>query len=257
MRRRILYLLGLAIFVSLIVSVPAILILHRPPTCFDGIQNQTETAPDRGGPCLLLDDTRLTPHAILWARAFKIREGLYDAAAYVVNPNDVAGVAKVRYRLGLYDKDNVLVAERVGTTFLMPDGVTPIFEGGIDTGHRDVTHAKFFFLEPLVWQRMRSVASDVSVHHDVPTDTGSTPRLSADVQNTSVADLTDLSFVAVIFDPEGNAFASSATAVQRLNADEQKTIVFTWPAPFTKAIGRVDIIPVHAPQIGFFAAPQH
>jgi hypothetical protein len=256
MRRRILILLGLAVFFALIISVPTILILHRPASCFDGVQNQGETAIDRGGPCLLLDDTRLTPHAILWARAFKIRDGLYDATTYVVDPNTDAGVVQVKYRMGLYDSENVLVAERIGTTFLMPDGVTPVFEGDIDTGHRDVNHVQFSFLEPLVWERMRSVASDITVHHDAPLDVASTPRLNADVTNTSVADMTDLSFVAVVFDPEGNAFASSATALSRLNAGDTQKIVFTWPAPFASSVGRVDVIAVHAPQVGLFPPKQ-
>lgn len=249
MRRRIVILLGLAVFVALIVSVPAVVLLRRPPTCFDGIQNQGETAIDRGGPCVLLDDTRLTPHAVLWARAFKIRDGLYDATAYVVNPNSSAGVQQVRYRIGLYDDQNVLVAERLGTTFIMPDGVTPIFEGGIDTGHRDATHAAFSFLDPLQWESMRSVASDIQVHHDVPTNTTITPRLEAQVTNTSVVDIKDPSFVAVIFDPQGNAFAASATALDKLAAGETQTIVFTWPAPFLQPVGRVDVTAVHAPQV--------
>ena len=38
------------------------------------------------------------------------------------------------------------------------------------------------------------------------------PRLSADVENTTVAPMRNLSFIATIFDPQGNAFASSATS---------------------------------------------
>jgi len=54
-------------------------------------------------------------------------------------------------------------------------------------------------------------------------------RLSANVTNTSVADLRDLSFVAVIFDPAGNAFAASATALQRLDARQTQTSYLPGP----------------------------
>jgi len=52
-------------------------------------------------------------------------------AAYIENPNDGAACASVAYHLGLYDSENVIVAERTGTTFIMPGGITPVFIGAL------------------------------------------------------------------------------------------------------------------------------
>jgi len=249
MRRRILYIFGVAIFLSVLIGVPAYFALHKPPTCSDGVQNQGETSPDHGGPCVLLDESSITPYATLWARAFRVRDGSYSAVAYVENPNSGAGVEKASYRMALYDSGNVLVAEYFGTTPIMPGGITPVFVGNIDTGFRIATHTIFDITAPLVWKTMANVASVVSITHEPVVDADTTPRLNAKATNTSVATIKDLTFIAVIFNTAGNAIASSQTHIERLNPGEQKDIVFTWPDPLGDSVGRVDIIPVHAPVV--------
>ncbi len=249
MRRRVLYTIGVLIFLGVVTSIPLAIILHEEPTCFDGILNQGETSPDHGGPCILLDENSITPIANIFARAFHVKDGTYAAVAYIENPNSGAGVEKVKYRMALYDSENVLVAERVNTTPIMPGGITPVFEGGIDTGNRFAARTIFQFVEQPVWMRMKNVASVVTVTRDPVVDQNTTPRLNAKVENTSVADIQDLTFVAVIFDPAGNAFAASQTALDRLNTKEKKDIVFTWPSPFETVVGRIDIFPVHTPVI--------
>lgn len=220
-----------------------------PQTCSDGIMNQGETSPDHGGPCVLLDEWALTPRAVLWARTFRVRDGIYDAVAYIENPNAFAGLKDVRYRMRLYDTENVLVAEREGVTPVMPGGVTPVFEGGIETGKRSAARAIFQLEDSPVWQRMRSIASGIEVRNKQLLNEAAEARLTAEARNTTVSDIRDILLVAVIFDPAGNAFASSQTALTRLNAGEVRTVTFTWPEPFTITVGRIDIIPVVAPEV--------
>lgn len=258
-RRRFLYILCIFAFLALITGGPLAIYLHRPASCEDGVTNQGETAPDRGGPCVLLDVQRLSPHAVLWTRSFKVRDGAYDATAYIENPNASAGVQRVNFRLGLYDSENVLVAERFGSTYVMPNGITPVFIGAIDTGNRLATHAQFCYINAarscstdpslLTWMSMKSTTDVISITNKTITDTTSMPRVSAMVRNNGLADMIDVLFVAVVFDPAGNAFASSQTALPRLRAGEEERIVFTWPQPFSIAVGRIDIIASHPPEI--------
>ncbi len=225
--------------------------LTIPQTCFDGIQNQGETAIDRGGPCVLLDDRTLQPHAILWARSFLVRDGSYNAVAYIQNPNDHAGVAQVHYRFSLYDSQNFLIATREGVTFIMPGGITPVFESGINAGKRIVAHTYFEFTDDtLQWERMKSVTASLSINNMEVASIDTVPRISAVVTNTSSFEtISDTSFIAVVFDTAGNAFAASATTQASLTAGEQSQIVFTWPDPYAFKVGRVDIIPIHAPKV--------
>lgn len=247
-RRRFTYLTGVILFFVIIIGVPtAYWYFTIPATCSDGIQNQGETDIDKGGPCLTLDPRTLSPHAVLWARSFKVRDGTYTAAAAIQNPNQNAGVASVSYQISLYDSGNVLVAEREGITFIMPGAVTPVLESRIDTGNRIVAHTYFQFTEPLVWERMRNSASVLSVSGKQLTDIETTPRLLAIAQNSAVTDVIAPSFIAVIYDGAGNAFAASETQLNRLNAGVSSDIVFTWPAPFGAGAARIDIMPVLPP----------
>lgn len=247
-RRRILYLLGVFLFLAVVLGGPiAYSLLTVPPSCTDGIQNQGETAIDRGGPCPLLDPSQLQPSAVLWARAFSVRDGSYNAASYIENPNDGAGVASANYIFKLYDSDNVLVAERTGSTFIMPGRVTPVFEGAIDTGNRKAARAFFALTEEPQWQQMRDAGKAIAVSDVGAADIAASPRVTATVRNTDVSPLFDISFVATVFDTAGNAYASSATHLDRLAPDETQQIVFTWPDPFPSLVGRIDVIPRVAP----------
>lgn len=243
-RRRILYLLGVFLFLAAVIGGPiAYLILSQPPTCSDGVQNQGETSVDRGGPCALLDATALQPSAVLWARSFKVRDGSYNVAAYIENPNEQAGATTTPYLFELYDANNILIAERAGTTYIMPGRVTPVFEGDIDTGNRIATRALFRLTSSPRWAQMYDPARAVAVSDITAENSATAPRVSAQVRNTAVAPLFDIGFIAVVFDTAGNAYAASATKISRLEAGAITQIVFTWPSPFPTAIGRIDIIP--------------
>ncbi|MDB5238197.1 MAG: hypothetical protein JWM46_467 [Candidatus Kaiserbacteria bacterium] len=247
-RRRTSYALGVIIFFLVVIGGPlAYWYFSIPASCTDGIQNQGETKPDRGGPCPLLDTSALSPASILWTRAFRVRDGSYNAVAYIQNQNINAGVTQVAYRFGLYDANNVLVAEKIGMTPLMPSTITPVFSGAVDTGNRVVTHAYFEFTEPLKWQRLSDTSTMLSIHDTTLSDEATVPRVEATVTNTSVKKLSHLIFIVTIFDPAGNAFAASQTAVDSLEAATSSPITFTWPDPFRVPAGRVDIRAVTAP----------
>lgn len=241
------YIMGVVLFFVVVVGFPLLYkYITIPPTCVDAIQNQGETSIDRGGPCPLLDERSLQAHAVLWARAFRVRDGSYNVAAYIQNPNKNAGVRVAHYRFALYDSQNVLVADREGTTFLMPGTITPVFESRIDTGTRIVTRSYFEFTEPLVWERADNAALAISVGNKQVSNTQA-PRITATAQNVSVADIFDLGFTAIVFDPAGNAFAGSATALLRLNGGDSTELIFSWSDPFPSQVGRIDILPVVEP----------
>src|SRR3989344_810264 len=186
-RRRSMYLTGIIAFLVLLAGIPLLKFSYHAPTCTDGVQNQGETAPDKGGPCPILDARALSPASILWSRSFTVRDGLYSSVAYVQNDNAQAGVRLVSYRFGLYDGKNVLIAERAGQMFIMPASVTPVYEFNINTGNRAVAHTYFEFSGPLVWERLKNEAAAVSVINREVSGVDSSPRITAIAENRSVA----------------------------------------------------------------------
>ena len=249
-QRRLMYAVGVALFFLITVGGPiAYHVLSVPPSCADGIQNQGETAVDEGGPCRLLDVHSLQSEILLWTRSFHVRDGSYNSIAFVQNPNTNAGVRAVRYHFGLYDERNILVAERSGTTVVMPGQVTPIFEGAIDTGNRIVAHTYFDFIEPLKWERLYDTSGAISINNVQIADSAAQPRVTANVTNTSVSHLTNLTFLVAVYDPAGNAFAASQTAIESISAGETRQIIFAWPDPFNISVGRIQIIPLTVPSL--------
>lgn len=247
-RRQAAYSLGTLAVLALLIGVPVLYWYSNiPETCNDGIQNNDETAIDKGGSCPLLDERMLSPHAILWSRTFPVRDGTYNVISYIENPNENAGVMQAPYRYKLYDERNILVAEREGSTYLMPGTITPVFEGRIDTGNRKVARAYLEFTAPLVWERMYDVTEPIVVESKDISDITTAPRLVSHIRNSSVIDLKEVQFSAVVFDTAGNAFAGSSTIIPELKGGERQEIVFTWPDRFEYVPGRIDVIPFMKP----------
>jgi hypothetical protein len=246
-QRRFKYILGIVTFFAIIIGVPAAIWIYEPESCFDGMLNQGEYSIDRGGPCKLLDERQLIPHATLWARGFEVQKGTYNGIAYVENPNQRAGVLQAPYRFKLYDEKNILVAEREGLMFIMPGAITPLFVGGIETGERVSSRAFFEFAGPLLWERLEDRSSLVSIRNKELITPDTRPRITALVDNNGVKDLRDLEIIAVAFDGAGNAFAASSTVIPLLESEESQVIAFTWPLPFERRAARIDVLPSISP----------
>lgn len=237
-RRRTVYLAGVILFFFVLIGLPALYFVYRsiPPECPPGFLRPNGFT---SGPCSLLDPRYLQHEAILWARSFKVRDGTYTAAAYVQNANEKAGVERAAYRFSLYDAGNVLVAEREGTTYLMPGGITPIVESRIDTGSRSVSRTYFCFLAPsgacddsgasLIWRPYTNPATQMIINN-IDLSRGSDGlRVEADVRNTAVIPMISPSFVIVLLDQNKNAVGASETQLDRLDVDQTAQITFTWP----------------------------
>ncbi len=243
--RKTLYALGLFLIV-LGISIPSILILmHEPPTCFDGKQNQGETAVDMGGPCERLDPRYLEPLHVRWVRPLKLRDGFYNAVAYVQNTNVNAGAKDLSYRMRFYDEQGVLVATRVGKTDVYPSMIFPVFEGAIDSGKRELTRATFEFLGQPYWKRVdKAPMTNIKISGQRLNLTRHSVRLTAKAKNTSIDDKYDIHFIATLFDKKGTAIAVSHTYLAYLPADKEEEITFTWPKSIPGEAHSVDIIPL-------------
>lgn len=246
-RRQILYSAGIALFFGAIIAPIVFFATYKPATCFDGELNQEETAIDRGGPCQRLDERFLQPHAVLWSRAFPVRDGFYNAVAYIENPNSLGGVYDAAYQFKLYDDRNILIAERFGRVPVFPGKVFPIFESRIDTGNRVPVRTFFTFINDFVWERMEDPTLGLVISNQSLSNVESSPRLDATVRNTAVTDREDVVIVATLFDAANNAIASSRTLIERLGPNQETPIAFTWPRAFSDSVSRIDIVPLALP----------
>lgn len=242
-RRRSKY-LGIVFIIIIVVFTGLFFIFfNKPPTCTDGKQNGNERGIDCGGSCPELCVSQISDPVLVWSRSFKVVDGVYNAVAYVENPNFDAGISKISYIFRLFDDENILITERKGSTFIFPNTVSPIFESMIQTGERVPTKTFFELSQNPVWTQSINKDESLSVSDTVLSEKDSSPRIDTVLSNNSISDTRDIEIVAIVFDKKDNAIGVSSTFVELLPNRSSKNLVFTWPNEFESNVSRIEIIP--------------
>lgn len=242
-KRRFTYIALIAGFFILVLAYPAFSLLYKAPSCLDGKQNQDEAGIDCGGSCELLCAFEATDPVILWSKSLRVESGLYDAVAYIENPNVAAGIYSAAYRFTLYDDGGILIAERVGNTFINPKERLAVFEGRIDTGKRIPTRTFFEFVGPLQWVEAERKLPALSIQNQVFEDDNIRPKLRAEIVNNALDAVDAIAVTALIFDEDNNIIAVSKTEVDNLIPQSSKIISFIWPQPLQNKAIRIELIP--------------
>lgn len=212
--------------------------LTRPVlSCTDKIQNQGEEGVDCGGPCDLVCPNSVSDPIIKWSRVLAVRNGQFDAVAYVENPNPGVGLQVLAYSFRLYDAQNKAVAERTGKRFVNPGEKFIIYEPNVDVGKSTPVKAYLQFEKPeygYAWRKISKQAAPLP-NLSVRTkqfDEKSRMRATAVIANDSLVTGREIEIVAVLYDVGGNVVGASSTFLDVINGSTEIPVVFTWPNPF-------------------------
>ncbi|OGG48054.1 hypothetical protein A2761_00170 [Candidatus Kaiserbacteria bacterium RIFCSPHIGHO2_01_FULL_51_33] len=241
-RRKTIYTGGVLGVFLIIAAAAYFLIFYQAPSCSDLVQNGTETGIDCGGSCEKVCAAEAIPPAVIWSRSFEIAPGIWTAVAYVENKNVDAGTRTLPYRFKLFEEGGVLIAERNGSTFLVPHEAAIIVEPNIAVGKRMPIRTQFEFETVPLWEGVSektipkfNVRSAVLEHADT------LPRVTVMVSNSSNSTVKEVEASVLLFDAEENVIAASKTIIQSLLRGETEQVVFTWPKPFLEEASRVDV----------------
>jgi len=239
---------GAVVIMAIIVAlaIPIYLYLNKTPTCTDGKQNGIEEGVDCGGSCDKLCSFQVNTPIIHWSRSFKIVDGVYDVVAFIENPNFKAGIERVIYKFKLYDENNVLVAEKLGKTFIGPNEQFAVFESNIRTGERVPKRTFFEFESDIQW--LRSEISDTDTPNIFARDKNisdleTRPRLKALLVNDAFFEVQNIEVTAILYDINNNAIAVSSTIVDSIPKNSKRNVTFTWNEPFTAFPTKIEILP--------------
>lgn len=230
-KRKVTYLSIFFGVIFLVVIVPIFFAFYRQPTCFDGKKNGDEKDVDCGGSCQLLCSADSLAPNIIWSRAFKVKEGVYSAVAYIENRN-ISSEAVGSYTFKFYDKDNVQIGSRDGITFIPKNKVFAIFEPDIKMSEKEPYRVSFDFTNNLIWRKNLNQVPEISVTNKSLMGEETRPRVDATIENLSPSTVPRIEAVAIVYDSEENAIAASRTFVENLGRDQTAGVTFTWPAPF-------------------------
>jgi len=248
LKRQILYILGLLIFLGAIALYFLWPYINRPPTCFDGKKNGIEAGVDCGGNCARACAFEVDRLSVFWSRAFEVVPGRYNAVAYIENQNPNKIIRNIKYRFRFADKDNLYIGQREGETFIPPAGKFAVFEPAINLGNSVPVYTTFEFSEAGVWEnvdpalvdQLNILISDINF-----TNEDTIPKLSAVIRNNSLFIIPELNAVAILYDEFNNALSASSTYVPLLNRESSVNINFTWRSPMPKKVFTKEIIPMY------------
>lgn len=248
LKRQIFYVVVLVLFFSVFGFLIIYPKMNEVPTCSDGRQNGDETGADCGGSCLNACIEQADAVSVLWARAFKVVSGRYNAVAYFVNHNKNEAVQKINYRFRFADSNNVYIGKREGSTFIPPGGNFAVFEPGIDIGNSIPVYVTFEFTQAPQWlqvsqekiNQLKILVSNIQLR-----DETTYPRLSADIKNNSLFTIPNVDIIAIIYDGSGNAVSASRTYLDEFDPLQTSSINFTWPEPLPENVVAKEIIPMY------------
>jgi hypothetical protein len=229
------------IFSLLLLGIVALIVvpmITRAPSCADLKQNGDEKG-------ILYCPSEISPIIVLYARSFPVTGSTYNAVASIENQNVRAITKEISYIFKLYDKENVLITERTGKTFIGSNSRSAIFEPALQVGNRIPLYTRFYFTSTPQWLRATDdqMKTLVRVENKKIETLETTPFVSAEIVNTSLATVSRTPVIAIVSDSGGNAIGASRTLVDELPPDEMEEVFFTWQQPFVDQNITVEIIP--------------
>jgi len=228
------------------IGLPSFFIFYRAPSCADGIQNQGERGIDCGGPCVRLCPADFAAPRVLWSYSVKIVPGVYNALAYVQNPNPNVKVDSLPYEFKLYDSQGLLVSSRQGVAHVPAGQKFAVFEGGIMTGNRVPVRTTFEFSGTPDWtpgQMLTKVRAE-----NINLTEGESPRAEVSIKNDSPSDsFSNIDAFIILYDKTDNRVTFSKTLIESIGPGETQTLTYTWPEAFPTKIIRSEVLFVPHP----------
>ena len=225
-----------------LIAVPAWKIFYKAPTCFDGVKNGNEQGVDCGGSC-----TKLCPSAFLspvedWTSFEETAPGLYNVAAYIVNPNAGVGASNVPYHMQVYDDKGALITEYNSTVTLPPNRNTLAFEGSVNMGNKVPVEGVFQFTGTPDWFLQNDSVAGVEVINKSYVDNATGSSLIVTLKNIGVKPIGRMSVYAVLYDKNSNAVGFSKTIIDSIAAGGSVQAPFTWPVSRNGAVVSIEVL---------------
>jgi hypothetical protein len=243
-RRKMTYIVSILFIFAIIFAIILFGFFNKTPTCSDGVQNQGEQGIDCGGPCSILCRAQYVDPVVIWGPVAEkvLSSGMYNFLTYAQNPNIGAGAYNVSYLFKVYDKNDVLLYQKTGTTYVPPNNNFVIFEDNINLNDKIPARSHFEFTGNPVWQKMDSMESSITAVSKNLLNEDTQPKLLATMSNTTLKPIENIESVAILYDENNNAIAFSKTKIDSIDAGGTADIVFTWPEKFTQKVVRIDIV---------------
>jgi len=237
-----------SVFLAILICIGFLIYYFtRPePTCFDNIINQEEEEIDCGGPCLPCELVHIEDINILWVKAISNKEGFYDLAAKIKNPNQNYGSGKLPYKFQVYDYNDNLITEYVGTTFILPNQTKYLIKIRVESNQSiykaDISFTDIKWEKPVdyyppefgIQQKEYRLLEDEALGFS---------QARAILVNKTNFDFEEIDIDVLLFDQLDNLIAVNSTEVRTLLNGQERDFIATW---FDKINGQVVYVEIEA-----------
>ncbi|MEK7213947.1 MAG: hypothetical protein AAB637_02440 [Patescibacteria group bacterium] len=249
-RRKTFYGSVVIIAIILFIGVPAFYFLYTPPSCSDGKKNGNELGIDCGGSCVKLCQSSFLPPQIAWggAKFEKVVTGLYNVAAYIVNPNVSGAAVNVPYKISFYDDRGIFITERQGKMTLSPHRNSLAFETAVNVKQRVLVKAIFEFVQAPAWFQSHDTLEGLAVIDKKYEEENANSSLEVTLENRTLYPYKNIDVSVVLYDSDGNVQGFSKTKIDNINPKNGREIAsFTWPINREGKVTSIEVMPVINP----------
>jgi hypothetical protein len=243
-RRKTKYAFIVLLFLIIFVGIPTFFLFYKKPTCFDGKMNGDELDIDCGGSCKRLCQSAFISPEIRWggARFENVGSGVYNASAYIENPNVNGGAIDVPYEISLLDTSGKIIATRNGKVNLYPHRNSLAFESLIRVDGTPVK-ALFRFTDDPNWFRAEDTLGNISIVDKRYEENENGSLLTVTLENKSLYDYKNIIVGAILYDDLDNVVGFSQTKIDSIPAKNGKEVaIFTWPHSRNGKVIKEDVI---------------
>jgi hypothetical protein len=245
-RRKLLYIVAFAVFVSTFSIYSLRGIIFSEPTCFDKKHNGFEVGVDCGGTCSLKCTQEVIPLSVKWAQFVQISPVKYDLVAMVANKNIDNASHVLGYTFTVYNDKGAVVGEYSASTTAPLDGDFPVVQQNVSLPENAKTvvldlHDTAHFAVPGKPARSPFLNPDnLFEYTDIP-------RVYSQLVNTTQRSFADIPVVVLLYDETDTVYAINKTIIPRLSPEESKKISFTWPSNGMRAPTKIRLYPLISP----------
>jgi hypothetical protein len=203
--------------------------MHSEPTCFDNLQNQTETGIDCGGPCILCEIKNINSEDFekdVEVQIIQAGEGQIALFTKVKNPSNIYG-AEFNYKFSIFNKLGGESVQISGKSFVDTEETRYITVPLVKIDKRDVQNVDFSVLD-FKWD-FENTHPDYSADiNEVSTvlENGEI-KINGIFKNTSSNSIAQVRITSFITDNENSIICASASELRKVGAfSENKFTVF-------------------------------
>lgn len=245
-KRRVIYALTTTTTIVAIVLYVYRSYFFPEPTCVDRKMNGFEIGVDCGGVCALRCESEVAPLVVEWTRALKTSKTSYDLVAFVSNKNIDNAPRFVSYKFSVYDKATHIIFEKEGQTLVPVNSDFPIILQNIEL-KSEPAQVSIELSKENNYKTFEKPAKPTIRVRQPSFENGDIPRVYVTIVNTKTTSVKNIPIRVVLLDSLGNAIGVGERFLERLAAEEEKNLVFTWDMHFAEEPATIKVYPIMDP----------